>query len=326
MSTEKNKSASAYWVTNPKQGEIRAEALNECQPNEVLVRMLYSGISRGTETTVWRGGVPESQYDRMRAPFQAGDFPFPVKYGYMAVGQVEEGESALIGKTVFCLHPHQSRFTIPRQSVTIVPENIPAARAILAANMETAVNATWDGLPRTGDKISVIGAGTVGCLTAWLLGQIPGTDVELIDLEPTREAIAEALGMRFSTPDNAAKDRDLVFHASGNPAGLVSALEIIGAEGSIVEMSWYGDKQVSLPLGEAFHDRRIKIISSQVGNLPADRRARWNHARRMQTALELLQDPVLDVLITGEDDFTDLPTVFEKLATARDALCHRIRY
>jgi 2-desacetyl-2-hydroxyethyl bacteriochlorophyllide A dehydrogenase len=318
--------ASAFWITGPRQSEVRTTKIEAPGEGEVLVRTLFSAISRGTELLVWRGAVPESQATRMRAPFQAGTFPWPVRYGYTSVGIVEDGDPVLAGKTVFCLHPHQTHFVVPRDAVRVLPGSVPAERAILAANMETAVNATWDGVPRVGDRLTVIGAGTVGCLVAWLLAQIPGTDVELVDLEPSRQAVAEALGVRFATPEDASVERDVVFHVTGNPKGLVNALTLVRAEGTIVEMSWYGSQPVSVPLGEAFHDRRIKIVSSQVGNLPLDRRASWSHTSRLDLALELLSDPALDILITGEDRFEDMPSLFEKLESARDVLCHRIRY
>lgn len=292
----------------------------------VLVRTLFTAVSRGTEMLIWRGDVPESQATRMRAPFQLGEFPWPLCYGYIAVGLVEAGDPALVGETVFCLHPHQTHFVVPKDAVHVLPESVPAERAVLAANMETAINATWDAVPRVGDRVTVIGAGTVGCLIGWLLAQIPGTDVELVDIEPSRKMIAKELGVRFVSPQEAAGERDIVFHASGSPKGLVSALELVRAEGTIVEMSWYGTQSVRVPLGEAFHDRRIKIVSSQVGNLAVDRRVCWSHASRLGLALDLLCDPALDVLISGEDRFEDLPSVFEKLETAHDVLCHRIRY
>ena len=319
-------SAAAFWITGTRQSEIRTMELPVPSDNEVLVRTSYSAISRGTELLVWRGDVPESQASRMRAPFQAGDFPWPVCYGYIAVGFVEDGDPALVGKRVFCLHPHQTHFVVPRDAVRVLPESVPDERAILAANMETAINATWDAVPRVGDRIAIIGAGTVGCLIGWLMAQIPGVDVELIDLEPARAPVAKALGLPFATPDDATAGRHLVFHVTGNPDGLVRALDLVRADGTIVEMSWYGNKPVTVPLGEAFHDRRIKIVSSQVGNLAVDRRERWSHASRLDLALELLSDPVLDILITGEDPFEELPAVFQKLEMARDVLCHRIRY
>lgn len=317
----------AFWVARPGCGEIRPESLSPPSPGDALVRALYSGISRGTEALVFRGQVPESERSAMRAPFQGGDFPGPVKYGYSSVGLVEEGPADLLGRAVFCLHPHQTRYRVPADALHPLPDGIPPGRAVLAANLETAVNGLWDASPRIGDRIAVIGAGTLGCLTAWLAGSIPGCQVELIDLNPRRAAVAAALGLRFATPGESTPDADLVIHASGSPAGLADGLRIAGFEATVLELSWYGTRDVTLALGQGFHRRRLTIRSSQVGSVATDQRSRWDHRRRMALALSLLADPVLDLLITGEDAFDDLPAVQARLAQdPGDTLMHRIRY
>lgn len=319
--------ARAFWVAAPGRGEIRSEALSAPSDGEVLVQALYSGISRGTEALVFGGQVPQSEWTRMRAPFQAGDFPAPVKYGYASVGRVERGPREVAGRTVFVLHPHQTRFIVPADAVHVLPETVPPARAVLAANLETALNGLWDARPHVGDRIAVVGAGTVGCLVAWLASRIHGCDVELVDINPRRAAVAGALGVRFAEPPAAAREADLVIHASGAPAGLALALELAGIEATIVDLSWYGDQMVPLPLGGAFHARRLTIKSSQVGRVAPSQRPRWDNRRRMQLALTLLGDPALDVLITGESEFEALPDVMARLARSPgDTLCHRIRY
>lgn len=319
--------ARAFWTTTPGRGEIRAEPLPAPAAGEVRVRTLVSGISRGSETLVFRGEVPASEYDRMRAPFQAGDFPAPVKYGYVSVGEVEHGPPALLGRTVFCLHPHQDVYQVPAAAVHPLPDGVPPGRAVLAANLETALNGLWDAAPRIGDRIAVVGAGTLGCLTAWLAARIPGCQVELIDVDPDRAASAAALGARFRTPETATGEADLVIHASGAPAGLVTALSLAGYEATVTELSWYGTRDVTLPLGAAFHPKRLTLRSSQVGAVATAQRPRWDHRRRMALALSLLADPVLDRLITGEDRFEDLPAVMTRLAAgAPGVLCHRIVY
>ncbi len=319
--------ARAFWVAAPGSGEIRGEALAAAASGEVLVQALYSGISRGTEALVFTGRVPPSEWERMRAPFQEGSFPAPVKYGYASVGRVEEGPSALLGRPVFVLYPHQTRYVVPADAVHVIPEAVPPARAVLAANMETAINGLWDARPHVGDRIAVIGAGTVGCLTAWLAARIHGCSVQLIDVNPARAGVARALGVPFSSPDDATPDADVVIHASGIPEGLTLALRLAGLEATIVELSWYGDRVVSLPLGAAFHVNRLTIVSSQVGRLAPAQRPRWDTRRRMQLALSLLADPALDALITGESGFEELPAVMAGLAAAPgNALCHRIRY
>jgi threonine dehydrogenase-like Zn-dependent dehydrogenase len=319
--------ARAFWVVAPGRGVIRAEPLRRPSPGEVVVQAVYSGISRGTEALVFEGRVPTSEYQRMRAPFQAGDFPGPVKYGYASVGRVADGRPDLLDRLVFVLYPHQTRYVVPAQAVFVLPESVPPARAVLAANLETAINGLWDARPHIGDRIAIVGAGTVGCLVAWLAGRIPGCQVELIDINPHRGAMADTLGVRFATPDSASEGADAVIHTSGVPAGLQLALRIAGLESTIVDMSWYGTQAVPLALGEAFHARRLTLKSSQVGRVAPTQQARWDNRRRLELALTLLEDEALDVLITGESAFDSLPEVMARLAAAPDgALCHRIRY
>lgn len=319
--------ARAFWIVAPGKGEMRDEPLAAPSADEVVVRALYSGISRGTEALVFQARVPPSEYQRMRAPFQSGNFPAPIKYGYASVGRIEEGPRELRSRTVFVLYPHQTRYVVPAQSVHILPDDVPAERAVLTANLETAINGLWDARPHVGDRIVVIGAGTVGCLAAWLAGRIAGCDVELVDVNPQREAIAHVIGVRFADPDTIWEDADIVIHASGSPAGLDLALRVAGFEARIVELSWYGDQCVSLPLGETFHAKRLTLRSSHVGSVAASQRARWDARRRMQLALTMLADSALDVLITGESDFSELPNVMPRLAAEPgDTLCHRIRY
>ena len=319
--------ASAFWIAAPGHGEIRDEPLPEREQGEVLVRTLYSGISRGSESLVFRGEVPPAEYARMRAPFQAGDFPGPVKYGYISVGLIEEGPSYLIGRAVFCLYPHQTRYVVPAAVVQLLPPGVPPGRAVLAANLETGVNGLWDAAPRVGERIAVVGGGTLGCLLAWLAGRIPGCTVELVDLDPARAAVAAVLGVAFRLPQDTTGNTDLILHASDAPTGLGAALGLAGFEARVVELSWFGDRPVPLPLGEAFHQRRLTLQSSQVGSVATAMRARWDHRRRLALALSLLTDPVLDRLITGEDRFDDMPAVMARLAAEPGgALCHRIRY
>ncbi|MFB8179649.1 dehydrogenase [Streptomyces sp. NPDC055966] len=322
-----NRSARAFWLRSPGHGELRDVTLAEPAEGEVLVRALYSGVSRGTETLVFRGQVPPGQHAVMRAPFQEGDFPGPVKYGYLSVGTVEQGPADLIGRTVFCLYPHQSRYVVPVNAVTVVPESVPAARAVLAGTVETAVNALWDASPLIGDRIAVVGGGMVGCSVAALLARFPGIRLQLVDADPARAKTAEALGVDFATPDGALGDCDLVIHASASEAGLTRALQLLAPDGTVVELSWYGDRRVSLPLGEAFHSRRLTVRSSQVGTVSPAARPGRGYADRMALALDLLADPALDALITGESEFEQLPDVMPRLAAGDiPALCHRIRY
>jgi threonine dehydrogenase-like Zn-dependent dehydrogenase len=306
---------------------MREETLDRRSTDDVLVRAKYSGVSRGTEALVFSGRVPASEYARMRAPFQTGEFPGPVKYGYSSVGEVEDGPDDLRGRTVFVLHPHQTRYVVPAGAVHVVPDDVPPRRAILAASLETAVNGVWDARLQVGDRVVVIGAGVVGCLVAWLAARVPGVEVQLVDLNPSRERVARALGVPFGSPTSIVSDPDLVVHASGSGSGLEAALAAAGFETTIVDLSWYGTERVTLPLGEAFHSKRLTLKSSQVGHVAAPRRSRWDRRRRMELTLRLLADPRLDVAISGESAFEDLPTVMPQLAAASgETLCHCIRY
>jgi NADPH:quinone reductase-like Zn-dependent oxidoreductase len=317
----------AFWIEAPGRGELRRELLPAPQAREASVRTLYSGVSRGTESIVFGGCVPPGEYGRMRAPFQAGEFPAPVKYGYINVGQVVQGPPELVDKTVFCLHPHQQHFVVPCDALYPVPESVPAARAILAANLETALNGLWDSGAGPGDRITVIGGGSVGCLTAWLAARIAGCEVELIDVNPHRAAIAKALGVNFAHPAAARSEADIVLHSSGTAEGLSLALRIAGFEATVVELSWYGDRPVTVALGETFHARRLTLKSSQVGAIGPARRARWSLRRRMQLVLSLLAEPALDVLINSEGSFEELPQTLERLSRAPgDVIMHRVNY
>src|SRR3954464_13474450 len=319
--------AQAFWLREPGRGEIRPVALPEPGRDDVVVRTLRSGVSRGTETLVFRGGVPPDQYAAMRAPFQEGDFPGPVKYGYLNVGAVQEGPPDLRGRTVFCLYPHQTAYVVPSSAVTVVPDDVPPARAVLAGTVETAINALWDAAPLVGDRVTVVGAGMVGCCVARLLSRIPAVQVTLVDVDAGRAGVATALGADFALPSGAAGGRDLVVHTSATSAGLQLSLDLLAPEGTVIDLSWYGDTEVSLSLGGAFHAGRLGIRSSQVGTVSPARSARRTAGDRMALALDLLRDPAFDALLTGESHFDELPEVMARLAAGSlPALCHTITY
>jgi 2-desacetyl-2-hydroxyethyl bacteriochlorophyllide A dehydrogenase len=314
--------ARAFWTVAPGQGGIRAEVLRAPGPGEALVETLASGISRGTESLVFQGRVPPSQHAAMRCPLQEGEFTFPVKYGYSAVGIVRAGPELLVGRRVFCLAPHQSAFLAPATMLHPVPDTVPTRRAVLAANMETAVNIAWDAAALPGERVLVIGAGVVGLLAAHLLAAIPGVSLTLVDPDRGKARIAAALGLAFAAPEDAPAEAELIVHASGAPAGLAFALSHAAFEARIVEASWFGDKHVALPLGEAFHSRRLRLISSQVGHIGGAMRGRRSYAERMALALALLADARLDALLDGPSLFDDLPDTMAALAAASGVLCH----
>ena len=318
--------AKALWYVAPGEAELRDEAVTAPTSGDVRVRALYGAVSRGTERLVCNGRVPPGEFERMRAPFMVGEFPFPVKYGYATVGQVEEGPPSLHDRMVFALHPHQSVFTLPADAVLPVPDAVPPRRAVLAANMETALNAVWDGGPAPADRIPIVGGGVVGLLVARLCARLPGAEVTLIDIAHARAGLAQALGASFETPDAAPTECDLVFHASGTASGLATALRCAGDEATVVESSWYGVGDVAAPLGESFHSRRLRLISSQVGKVAPSHRPRWSHGRRLAAALALLNDPALDALLAPVTAFDDLPARLPTIFSDADARCPLIRY
>jgi len=319
--------STAFWVQEPHVGVLRREPLPQAGEGEVLVRTLFTGVSRGTEVSVFGGHVPRTEHDRMRAPHQDGDFPGPVKYGYLNVGVVERGPEQLRDRMVFTLFPHQSAFVVASDAVAPVPEGIPARRAVLAGAVETAINVLWDARPLVGDRVSVIGAGMIGCCIARLLHGIPGVDVALIDVNPARREVADRLGVDFSGIERPPGDRDVVINTSGTAAGLQLALETVVTDGEVIEASWYGDRPATLMLGADFHSRRLTIRSSQVGAVAARRRGHRTSRERLALALQFLHDPAFDALLTGESSWRDLPEVMTSLADgATDVLCHTIRW
>lgn len=317
----------ALWYVGPDRAEIRRERLNPLATGMIRVRALCGAISRGTEALIAAGRVPAGEYQRMRAPFMAGTFPFPVKYGYATVGRVEGGPDALIGRPVFALHPHQTLFDVPVEAAVPVPQTVPVPRAVLAANMETALNATWDADPVPAGPVSVVGAGVVGALVGFLCARQAGADVTLIDINPAREELARALGLKFARPDGAPVDCPLVVHTSGDPRGLATAIDIAGDEATILEMSWYGDGVVPVPLGGAFHSRRLKIVSSQVGKVAPSRRATTSHRQRLEQAIALLADARLDALLMPAVPFSELPARLPDIFNRQSGvLCPLISY
>jgi NADPH:quinone reductase-like Zn-dependent oxidoreductase len=313
--------AHAFWLSAPGLGEIRPVTLPEPGSDDVVVRALRSGVSRGTETLAFRGAVPP------RAPFQEGEFPGPVKYGYLSVGAVEEGPAELRGRTVFCLYPHQTAYVVPAGAVTVVPDDVPLSRAVLAGTVETAVNALWDAAPLVGDRVAVVGAGMVGCCVARLLARFPAVEVTLVDVDASRADVAAALGVGFARPEDAVGGCDLVVHTSATSAGLQRSLELLAPEATVLDLSWYGDDEVRLSLGGAFHSGRLGLRASQVGTLSPARSGRRTTGDRLALALELLRDDAFDALLSGESRFEDLPAVMARLAAGDlPALCHTITY
>ncbi len=320
-------SARALWITGQRQAEILSAPLPASMEDPVLIRTLWSGISRGTERLVFNGNIPTTEYDRMRAPWQEGDFPYPVKYGYSAVGEVESGSRNLVGRKVFALYPHQTRFVLSASDIVLIPENIPARRAVLTPSMETALNAIWDAGSVVGERIAIVGAGIIGLLIAHILSQVPGCEVTVIDIDPRQRLVAEKMGLTLQSIDQIKGHMDLVFHTSATSQGLQAALDLADFESTIVEVSWYGDCVTNVNLGGAFHSKRLKLIASQVGHIANNQRSRWNHARRIRKALCLLADERLDNLIATEIAFDDLPNALSTIFSSKcSGLAPLVRY
>ncbi len=319
--------AQALWYVGPGRVEIREETAAPPGPDEVRVRALFSAVSRGTEALVLGGRVPASEFERMRAPFMSGSFPFPVKYGYATVGTVEAGPAGMLGRFVFALHPHQSIFNVPSNTVVVLPDRVPSKRAVLAANMETALNAVWDAAPGPAGRVAIVGGGVVGALVAYLCGQVPGTQVTLVDINPARAELARSLGVEFAVPEVAPAECDLVIHASGTAEGLATALRLAAFEATVLEASWYGDALVPVPLGGAFHSRRLRLVSSQVGHVAPSHRAEWTRARRLAAAVAMLTDARLDALLAPAVAFAELPARLPDILSPKSGvLCQLVAY
>lgn len=319
--------ARAYWCVGPGRGELRRTELPGPGPDECLVRTLVSGVSAGTERLVQRGGVPEAIAEQMRAPFQEGDFPFPVKYGYLAVGEVLAGPDALRGRRVFVLHPHQDLFVVPVDAVTPVPDDIPTERALLAGAAETALNALWDGPPLIGDRVAVMGAGLIGATTALLLSRLPLERLTVFEPDADRRVLLRELGVDAADRPEPGASIDLVFDCTADEDALNAALGILDVEGTLVELSWHGDRRPQVDLGAFFHSHRLRIVSSQVSMVSPTARVRRTPEDRRRLALSLLADDRFDRFVDRGSAFQDLPTTMAALAAGEDlGLCHVVRY
>jgi len=325
-------SSQQLWCVAPGRYEIRQSPLDPPPlpshgDDTLTIRTLVSAVSRGTERLVLEGAVPSGERARMRAPLQKGEFPFPVQYGYQSVGIVEDGPPDWLGRTVFTFNPHEDAYRVSTAAALPVPDGMPPKRAALAANMETALNGLWDSGAGPGDRIVVVGGGVVGLFVTALAAALPGAEVTLVDTNPARGGLAESFGAAFALPDAAPDDADIVFHTSATASGLGTALAAGGFEARIVEMSWYGASAPTVPLGEAFHSRRLQLIGSQVGTVSPSRRPRWPHARRLAKALSLMDDARLDQLVTHVVPFGQAPMLLPPLLTGgEDALAILLDY
>jgi hypothetical protein len=318
--------ARALWFVGPGHAVLRHETIAAHSAGEVCtVRSLYSAVSGGSERLVLAGRVPADLHPSMRVPYMDGDFRFPVKYGYSLVGTVEQGPQHLLGRVVHLLHPHQDICIVDSADVFPVPESIPAPRATLASNMETAVTAIWDARPLLGERVLIVGFGYIGALIGQILGAMPGIDLRIVELDDRRRELARKLGHHLEAPGGNT-EFDLAIHTSGSPAGLQEAIDRLGMEGRVVEVSWYGTTEATLRLGGTFHSQRKTIIASQVSHLPAFQTPRWDRLRRKQLVFSLLRDPAFDHLLSDPIPFEQLPEFFNHPPAAQRGIVPLVSY
>lgn len=310
--------ATALWFPRARTVELRREVLPAPGPGEVRVRALASGLSHGTEMLVYRGEVPAGT--GLDLSTLRGSFAFPISYGYASVGRVvsaaEDVDAPRPGDLVFVHHPHQTGYVVPASLPVILPADLPPELGVFLANVETAINVMLDAHPRLGERVVIFGQGVVGLLLTQLARRTGVERIVTVDPIPLRRELSLRVGADVSLAPGdsvAAKLRDLTggvgadlaVEASGNPAALAAALNCVAAEGTVVVSSWYGTKEVTLPLGEAFHRGRIRLVSSQVGSIDPALTARWNHRRRLDLARDLLPTLLLAPLITHRVPFVD---------------------
>jgi len=332
-----NGRSEAMRLTYPEKNSVILEPvdLKQLSKDEVLVKALYSGISRGTESLVYSGKVPSSEWSRMRCPNQTGEFSFPINYGYASVGKVisvgSDVTNTKAGDKVFVLHPHQDRFIVGDSWINVLPDDLQDPEiAVLSANMETALNANWDADIENRKSIVVVGGGVVGILTAYVAKQLSGKKPVLIDIDERKAELANKFGFDFALARDAASEDfgkfECVFHTSASEKGLQLAIDLAVFEGRVIEMSWYGDKPISINLGGAFHSQRISLISSQVGHVSANKRQSHSHSDRMSLAMDLLRNSALKALLKPIVPFADLPDRLDEVLTSSETLCPLVTY
>ncbi|MEN0004557.1 MAG: zinc-binding alcohol dehydrogenase [Bacteroidota bacterium] len=302
--------SNALWHLSSSTSSLLSSAIPAPKEGQCLVKSEFSLISLGTERLVASGAVPVDLHQNMRVPYMEGSFELPVKYGYSLVGQVVTQGYPLSGKKVHLMHPHQSYCIVEAEALTLIPEKVPIRRAVLASNLETAVNAVWDSQVQIGDRVLVVGFGMIGALTALLLQQIAGVEVYIAERLPQRRALAQQLDFQLLAEET---DFDITFHTSSSSSGLQMAIDRLGYEGTSVELSWYGTKEVSMQLGASFHQQRKRLIASQVGQVPGSKQNRWDYRRRKQLVFQLLQQEKFDQLLTHEISLSEAPALFGKL-------------
>ena len=318
-------SVEAYWVVSPNEGAIQpVPDPTPVLPGHSLVRAVAAGISPGTERLVASGRISADQDTVMGCRYMEGSFALPVKYGYSLVGIGITG--ALQGHRVFTMHPHQTLACVQDDHTVILPDHIGDARATLFPNLETAVNGVWDAALRPAEQAVVVGAGPVGLLLAFVLRRETGTPTIVMEPDADRAAFAADLPWvgEVLSPQDADGAHDVALHASGSPAGLQSALDTVGFEGRVIDLSWYGSTPVTLDLGTAYHHDRKRIQASQVGTVAPNHRGPDGHRVRNEAVLDLLKDDGLDALMARPEPFHQLPTLMQRVYSGDLAHPHAV--
>lgn len=310
-------SSRQYWTEAAHTGALREVPVPQPAPGELLIETLHSGISRGTESLVHRGEVPAAITELMQAPFQLGALPFPVSHGYLNVGVVRQGRSELIGQTVFTLAGHREHVVVPEAAAHVLPEGCPPQRALFAGIGEVGLNGLWEGPVMIGDRVAVVGGGLIGLTTALLASKMALQRLQVVEVDAERRTFIRDLGLDAVAPEQADLDNDVVLHSSSSSAGLATSLRLAGDDAVIVEQSWYGTGDQQVPLGADFHARRLRIVATQVGQVPGPRRMRRTRGQRLATALSML-DSRFDRLISGRSPLAQLPDVMQDVATGAD--------
>ena len=319
--------AHGLWFLGANQFSIREETLRSPSTPYCVVKSICSGISQGTEQLVYSEAVPESIQHQMRCPYMGGDFPFPIKYGYSLVGEVVEGPENIVGRNVHMLHPHQDYGCVHPRDIYLLDDGILPEKAILASNMETAVNAVWDSQVTLGDRVLVVGFGNVGSLVARILSLSMGVEMFVTDTSALKRSMAQKMGFNVCEISQLKEEFDISFNVSASADGLQTAIDAVGYEGKIIELSWYGNRAVSLQLGGDFHIQRKTIISSQVSHIPSHRLARWDTIRRKKLVFSLLKQPEFEEHVTHNLRFSELPRILsESRSLFQDNLMIAVHY
>ena len=315
----------SLWIDKKKRSIIKHNRIvYKKNSKTVLVKTIYSGISKGTEKLISSKMVSKNQFELMQAPFQKGNFNLPIKYGYINVGKIINGPKNLINKNIFSLYPHQTIYEIPIKNINLLPKDN-LKKYVLVANMETAINIFWDCSANKNDKILIFGLGTVGLLTAFFFKLKNYKKIYVYDSNINKKKYCNLLRLNFINLKQA-KDFNIIINTTSNYKVLEKSMSILVNEGKIVEASWYGSKKGYLSLGDYFHSRRLKLISSQVSKIPNHMKNKYDYKKRLKLAINSLKHKKLEKLITSESNFFNLERDYFKILNNKNTIMHLVKY